>query len=184
MNNIPVTLVTKDATLDDLSVSDYHDLFYEVRYDSLTDKLMSFDKFIANVHSQYSKALWSQFYNKEIVPNRGMRNELRAARGLALLPPTVAEATNQSSPDSMVVRIGSDVPDKIVMIGHSQPFTISVNESAVEIIESKPHVTTVTRQRKPLVRPVATIEHEKRRVELGVKWADVIEAGLKSLESK
>ena len=182
MNTIPVTQVTKDATFDDLSVNDYHDLFYEVRYDSLTDKLMSFDEFIAHVHSSYSRALWAQFYNKEINPNRGMRNELRAARGLALLPPTVAEATAQSSPDSMVVKIGDEVPDKIVMIGHSKPITISVNESAVEIIESSVSVTRVTRKRKPVIRPVATTEQEERRAKLNMRWGDVIEAGLMFFE--
>lgn len=181
MNNIPVTIVTKDATLDDLSVNDYHDLFYEVRYDSLTDKLMSFDKFINNVHSGYSKALWAQFYNHEILPNRGMRNELRSARGLPLLPPTVLEATSQSSPDSMVMRIGEGVPNRIVMLGRSKPFSLRVNESAVDIIEP---VTRVTRKRKPVIRPVVNRNQEERRVNLGVKWVEVIEAGLLFLESQ
>ena len=181
MNNIPVTIVTKDATLDDMSINDYHDLFYEVRYDSLTDKLMSLDTFRNHIGSRFSKALWGQFHHREITPNRDMRNELRAARGMALLPPTVAEATSQSSPNSMVMRIGEGIPDRIVMIAQSKPFRLRVDESSVDIIEP---VTSVARKRKPVVRPVATIEHEKRRLKMRVAWTDVIEAGLLYLESQ
>lgn len=179
-----VELLTKDATLDDLSISDYRELFEEIRYDSVQDKYLSFDKFIDHIHSGYSKALWAQFSKGEIAPNRGMRNELRKARGLPLLPPTVAEVTAQASPDAEVVMIGDGVPDRIVMIEYKSPVTIQVNDSSVEIIESQPRkvVTAVTTKRKPVIRPVVSFEANARREALGVKWSDVIEAGLRELE--
>lgn len=177
-------LLTKDATLDDLSISDYRELFEEIRYDSAQDKYLSFDKFIDYIHSGYSKALWAQFSKQEIAPNRGMRNELRRARGLPVLPPTVAEVTAQASPDAEVVMIGDGVPDRIVMIEYTEPVTLRVNDSSVEIIENQPQkvVTTVTTKRKPVIRPVVSFEANARREALGVRWVDVIEAGLAELE--
>lgn len=180
-----IELLTKDATLDDLSTGEYHELFEEIRYDSTLDKFLSFDKFIEHIHSVYSKALWAKFSSGEIAPNRGMRNELRAARGLPLLPPTVAEVTATASPDSEVTKIGQGTPDRIVMIEYTEPVTIQVNDSSVEIVENQPSkvVTSVTTKRKPMVRPVVSIEADSRRAAIGAKWADVIEAGLKALEN-
>ena len=100
----PVTLITRDATLDDLSAADYKDVYDELRgRDPVTGAYaVSLDKFVTMVTSAYSKAQWSKYHNGEATLTRTMRNELRRAVGLAPLPPTVADATAAASPDAAV----------------------------------------------------------------------------------
>ena len=49
-----VTLVTKDATLDNLSLSDYVDMVQDLR------TTLSLEKLIQVLGSQYSKPLWAK----------------------------------------------------------------------------------------------------------------------------
>ena len=62
----PVTLVTRDATLDDLSTQDYRDIYDELREkdDRNGSYAVSLDKFVTLVSSQYSKAQWSKSKNR------------------------------------------------------------------------------------------------------------------------
>ena len=189
----PVTLVTRDATLDDLSVADYRDIYDELRgRDPVTSAYtMSLDKFVTLVTSSYSKAQWSKYHNGEATLTRTMRSELRRAVGLKPLPPTVAEATAAASPDAAVWQVGSGPADHVIMVAGYEPMTLHVN-GAVSVASKAPdvpqnaRVTAVTRterSRRHYARPTATEAQNNRRAALAAKWQEVIDAGLAALES-
>jgi len=200
----PVTLVTKDATLDNLSTADYRDIFTELRQN------LSLDKLIGVMGSSYSKATWSKYERQELELNRTMRSELRRAVNLPALPETVTEAVNnRTSPDAEVWTVGDGAfsAGKVLLIsGEHQDLVLHVN-GAVQAMPNSgsflinafdsivtnppmPHstgvtsVTTVATPRKPLIRPVASIEQNERRAALLASWKDVIEAGLRVLENR
>jgi hypothetical protein len=60
-------------------------------YRTVGKRVMSLDAFVTAVRSTFSKAQWSKYHNGQAPLNRTMRNELRTAVGLPLLPPTLAE---------------------------------------------------------------------------------------------
>jgi len=187
---VNVTCVTRDATLDDLSDKDYREIYEELSRLSQDGKRtkdsLSFDKFIALIGSDLSKALWAKYEGGEIRLNRKQRNQLRAAMNRPLLPPTVAEATAQASPDAAVWQVGEGVPEHVIMVSNV-PITLHVNGS-VQTVTQKCDVTTVTRPtrtRKRVVRPFIPIEYKERLERLtDVSWIDVIERGLAQYENK
>lgn len=177
--NQPVSLVTRDATLDDLSMGDYRDIFNELR------EKMSLDKLVDLLHSQYSKAQWSKFeHSPDMVLTRIMRNELRSGVGLAPLPLTIEQATAQASPDAAVWRVGEGTPEHVIMVG-SEPVTLHIN-SGVSVAVPERHVTMVTvgqNQREYTARPYVSKLQKERFVALPVRsWSEVIDAGLWVLE--
>lgn len=176
---VTVTLVTRDATLDDLSVADYRDIYDELRQDK------SLGAVVALLQSEYSRAMWHQYEHGERALNRTMRNELRAAMNRTLLPPTVAEATAQASPDAAVWTVGDGVPEHVIMVS-ATPVTLHVNGSVSTVAQTS-NVTGVTRgkfQRKRYVRPCVPFEYAERLAGLvGVSWQDVFERGLQAYEN-
>ena len=184
-----VTRLTHDATLDDLSASDYRDIYDELRgrYPATGVYAISLDKFVMLVTSAYSKALWSQYHNGQTTLNRNQRNELRRAVGLLPLPPTVAEVTATASPDAAVWQVGEGVADRIVMVATDTAITVHVNGSVTADANAMQdsHVTEVTRARRDrrvLIRPVATPAQESRRLAISATWKEVIETGLLAIE--
>jgi len=181
----PVTLVTRDATLDDLSITDYRDMVQELRGS------LSLEKLIAALGSQYSKPLWARVEKGEVPPNRNQRNELRRYYGMPLLPPTVAEATAAASPDAAVWQVGDGPAEHVIMVTTPEPITLHVNGAVSVATAPQPaaperHVTEVTRARRndrPCIRPVATPCQNSRRLALSASWRDVIDAGLAVLET-
>lgn len=177
-----VTLVTQNATHDDLTDSDYRDIYTELRQGT------SLDKLVCALGSAYSKAQWHKYEGGQTPLTRPMRNELRAAVGLPALPLTLAEALTCADPDAQVWRIGDDTPDRIVAVGRAVTGVVCVNGSVSLIDAHSAHnarVTTVTRAaRKPAVRPMATPGQNERRQACGATWRDVIEAGLLALEEQ
>lgn len=198
-----VTLVTRDATLDTLSAGDYQDIFTELRQN------LSLDKFLAVTSSQYSKATWSKYERRELELNRTMRNSLRMAVGLPPLPETVTEAVaNRTSPDAAVWLVGDGTAQHVILVGaHDDGVTLHVNGevteahaahwlvNAFDTCVANPPVTeahsvpcnrgyTASTPRKALIRPVASIEQNGRRVALLASWKDVIEAGLQAMEKE
>jgi hypothetical protein len=167
-----VTLVTRDATLDDMRPVDYADAFAELRQTA-----GSLDKFIALVGSQYSKAQWNKFEHGELALTRQMRNDIRRGVGLPELPLTITEAVGAASPDAAVWSVGDGIPETVIMVAPGK-YDLHVNGS-VTVREA---VTSVTPKRTPVARPVASKAQDARRVAIGAKWQDVIEAGLKALE--
>jgi hypothetical protein len=181
-----VSLLTRDATLDDLSATDYREMVIELRGS------MSLDKLIAELRSQFSKPLWSQVEKGERPANRSQRNELRRHYAMPELPPTVAEATAQASPDAAVWQVGEGVPDHVIMVTTPEPLTIHVN-GAVSIVADAADVpcnptytpqATPKRQRRYIARPYATEAQHGRFLALGTSWREVIDAGLTSLEAR
>ena len=181
----PATLITKDATLDDLSASEYRDIWDELRQVG-SDKPRSYDKCIELLGSGPSKPRWQQFEKGEAGLSREMRNALRGYVGLPLLPPTVAEATAQASPDAAVWQIGivgETGPDTVIMVTDSEPLWIHVNGDGVTVQDSP--VSGVTRPqvaRKYIPRPYASKSQYERLQRLGLTWGEVIEVGLKEFE--
>lgn len=173
-----VTLVTRDASLDDLSASDYRDIFAEVR------EKMSLDKFVALSGSQYSKAQWAKYEHGTATLTRAMRNDLRRSVGMAELPPTVADAVSAASPDAAVWTVGDGVPEHVIMVG-ATPVTLHVN-GAVSEVSRNAHVTKLhgpSRRSAPVKRMWVSIAQQQRLAALvGVSDSDVIEAGLQHYE--
>lgn len=190
----PVTMVTRDATLDDLSAQDYRDIYDELREKDERNNsyAISLDKFVTLVSSQYSKAQWSKYHNGETTLTRTMRNELRLCVGLKPLPPTVAEATATASPDAAVWQVGDGPAEHVIMVTSTEPMLLHVNGAVTvataqaQSLQNAP-VTAVTRT-KPhesyRTRPTASEAQNRRRVALGVKWATIIERGLLALEQE
>lgn len=184
-----VTLVTKDATLDDLSVQDYRDIYVELRrLDMEPKERLSYADFIDLIHSQYSKAQWAKYDSGETSLNRTMRSELRVAMGKPPLPLTIAEATAQASPDAAVWSVGDGVPEHVIMVSDT-PVTLYVN-GTVQTVAPKCDVTEVTRARrtrKPCVRVWIPETQNERFLRLcdglgELTWREVQEAGLQHYE--
>lgn len=196
---MPVTLLTRDATLDDLSAADYRDIYDEVRLrDPVTGAYtVSLDKFVTLVTSAYSKAQWSKYHNGETTLTRTMRNELRVAVGLPPLPPTVAEATAAASPDAAVWQVGRGPAEHVIMVTTPEPLTLHVNgavsvASETAAMPTLPLVTPVTSARKRAqytARPFvsnAQLSRQKLLYSLGVEanWREIINRGLDALEGE
>lgn len=177
-----VTLLTKDASLDNLSTQDYRDIYDELRQDK------SLGAVVELLHSEYSRAMWHQYEKGERTLNRTMRNELRRAMNMPPLPPTVAEATAQASPDAAVWSVGGGVPEHVIMVSDT-PVTLYVN-GTVQTVAPKCDVTEVTRAkrtRKPCVRVWIPETQNERFLRLcdglgELTWREVQEAGLQHYE--
>ena len=203
----PVTRVTADATLDSLSLQDYWDIYDELRPwvpfpdgpdkdGNLGKREPSIDKFRAMIKTEYSKPLWEKFREWMESPderqgpcplNRAMRSELRVAMGMDPLPPTVAEAVAQASPDAAVYAVGVGVPDCVVMVGDvGDGVSLHINGD-VKVIESHalplPASQERLRERPRYIRPCATETQDLRREAVGASWAEIIEAGLQVKEA-
>ena len=181
-----VTLVTKDATLDDLSRDDYRDMVVELR------GMMSIDKMIAALDSKWSKPLWAKVEHGEIAANRSQRNELRRYFGKPPLPPTVAESTATASPDAAVWQVGEGPAEHVIMVTTPGPMILHVN-GAVTVGSDNATMPCnpgdnalgrVRRQRRYIARPSVSEAQYSRYLALGAKWADVIDAGLAAMEGE
>lgn len=195
MNNITVERITKNATMDDLSISQYRDIFEELRNDGGLkakvaattgkapdpEKPLSYDNWIVATGSKFSKALWQKYATGEIdAPNRDMRNELRALVGLPLLPPTIMEAISVASPDAEVLRIGDETPDRLIMVGlpSETGVTIHANGTVTAMMErEKGRVTQVTPPAvgRIKVRRELFDKLNARRMALNLSWEEIIE---------
>jgi hypothetical protein len=182
----PVTLITRDATLDDLSLSDYTDMLTEIR------EKMSLEKMVTELHSAYTKAQWWKLEKGEITITRPMRNELRAYYGKPPLPPTVAEVTAAASPDAAVWQVGEGAADTVIMVTAAHPLTLHVN-GAVTVASDSTDMPrypgnmgqgATQRTRRHVTRPTPSKAQVERFAQLGTTWRDVIDAGLAAIESE
>lgn len=200
----PVTLVTSNATQDNLTDQDYKDIFAELRQN------LSLDKLIGVMGSQYSKAAWSRYERGDYELTRQMRCELRRAVSLPELPPTITDAVaSHAHADASVWMTGDGRAKHVILVATSHDSTLHVNsgvtvqpsikcypsntpldstENRLEYIDTDLHgetkiggSTAFSRKRRSLVRPVASPEQNERRAALGVAWRDVIDAGLAAL---
>jgi hypothetical protein len=182
-------MLTKDATLDDLSAGDYRDIYIELRRLRMEPKdRLSYDRFIAMVGSTTSKAYWAQYDAGLVTLNRKMRNDLRRGCGIDELPPTVTEAVGAASPDAAVWQVGEGVPETVIMVG-AEPVTLYVNGGVSEVVENA-HVTQLqgaTRTRKHNTRVWIPETQNDRFMRLRdglgeLTWREVQDAGLKYFE--
>jgi hypothetical protein len=200
----PVTLVTKDATKDNLTDQDYKDIFTELRQN------LSLDKLIGVMQSTYSKAAWSRYERGDYELTRQMCCELRRAVNLPELPATITDAVaNHAHADASVWLAGDGLAKHVILVANTEELTLHVNgsvathtdikcypstkgivstENCLEYVETDLHgetqiggSTAFLLKRRSLVRPVASPEQDKRRAELGLSWRDVIDAGLAAL---
>ena len=157
MTNTPVTLVTRDATLDEFSAGDYRDMVIELRQ---TYSLRQLDELVGKI---CSPALWAKVEHGEAVANRAQRNALRKLFNKPPLPPTVAECTSQASPDAAVWTVGEGVPDTVVMVALSEPVTLRVN-GTVTVCDSLPVLPSrnAVAPRRAYWRTCMSIEQKQR----------------------
>ncbi len=190
---LSVRVLTRDASVDALSDTDYREIYDEVRgFDAVTGRYaVSLDEFVGLVGSQFSKAAWSKYHRGELELNRTMRSELRAAVGMPVLPPTVVEAVQGVDPDAEVVQVGDDLVRRVVLVGTGERVTLVCN-GTVEVARGEgrgaedaapgSRVTAVTRDRKGVFVPAPVFERVNAlRRASGLSWVEVLEAAEKVL---
>lgn len=140
---IPVTVMTRNAHTDDLTDDDYRDIYTELR------EQYALRQFAQMTDTRYSIAWWSKYERGEVELTRVARNELRRAVGMPQLPATVGEAAAIADPDATVYRVGTDVPNVVILAAHQAPIVMRLNGTleAGEEMPRNPHVTLVTRGR-------------------------------------
>lgn len=144
---IAVTLVTqRAAAADTLSAADYRDIYAELR------SKMSLRQFCALTGSRVSIAWWSKWEaDADAELPRARRAELRAAVGLASLPPTIAEAVAGVDPDAAIYQIGAAPATRVALVGGdvgAVDLRVNGNCSVVSVSQSVSSVVTpVTRPR-------------------------------------
>jgi len=137
----PVTLITANATQDEQTDADYIEMYQELRENR------SLDQFVGAIASTYSKAQWSKYGRGDIPATRTMRQELRAAVGIAPLPPTLHEVADGLDPDTEVVQVGDASPNRMILTGLTGQLVLSLDGSVAVVVAEAPKslVTSVTR---------------------------------------
>lgn len=169
---IAVTEVTRDAETDELSATDYREIYDELRSHH------TLRQFVAMIQTRYSIAWWSKYERGEIDLTREARSELRQAVGMPHLAPTIAEAVASADPNAAVYRVGEQRPDRIVLVGHDQPVTLHLNGSltVVDVVPDM-RVTAVTRRARRVSVKIDTALHERlnqARQAAGLSWSEFL----------
>lgn len=196
-------IVHAGNTEDDLTEEDYRDMLAELR-----DKF-TFAQLSTVCGLRYSGAYWSKL-DRGLSPfTREVRAELRRVHHIALLRPTAQEAVAGVPADAAVICIAHDDSsqvNRVILIGGQEDVSVFHNGSlpgwrlapdggVTEVTRAQERTNgtgctndtmlpIVAQRRRRLIRPVAVPAQEARRAALGVGWKDVIEAGLRMLESK
>lgn len=140
---IPVTVVTQNATHDDLTAEDYRDIYTELR------QQYSLRAFVEMIASGKSIAYWSKYERGETELGRVERNELRRGVGLPVLVPTVGDALADVDPDAEVVAIGDKPKNRVLLATRGESLTIYANGT---VSASTGRVTPVTRDTRKRLR--------------------------------
>lgn len=193
---LPVTLVTENASQDRLGEQDYREIYDEVRgFDEESGKYaVSLDEFVSLARSEFSKAAWSKYHRGDLALNRTMRNELRRAVGMPMLPPTIADATAQVDADATVVQVGGETVRRVVLMGGDDEITVRWNGEVSAWVEVEPEpagsaqtrrVTGVTRDRKAVFVSSRLFDRVNAlRRESGLSWSEVLEAAEAALKAQ
>ncbi len=145
---VPVTVVTANATQDNLTDQDYRDIYNDLRDNR------SLRQFVQMIGSQYSIAFWGKYEAGELPLTRKAKDELRKAVGLPVLPLLLSEAIAIADPDATVYQIGAEKADRVIMVGQAGEVTIRLNgqlevlENGSEEMPKSTVVTSVTRARQ------------------------------------
>jgi len=126
---LTVTTLTANAGQDVLSEDDYREIYQEISgYDEATGKYrISLDKFVEMVGSRFTKATWNNWRNSKQAINRTMKNELRAAVGMPLLPLSIEESLADISQDAEIVEIGKGETLRVIKLRTPENIVIYVN---------------------------------------------------------
>jgi transcriptional regulator with XRE-family HTH domain len=176
-----VTEVTRNANSDDLTATDYREIYEELRSSH------TLRQFAELVHTRYSIAWWSKFERGEVELTREARNELRRAVGPDELPPTVTEAIAEVDPNAAVYRVGAQRPNRVVLVGHDEPITMHLNGTLtiVDVVPQR-HVTAVTRRARRVSVSIQPALHERLnalRTARNWSWEELLEAVVETLEA-
>lgn len=147
-----MTTLTTAATYDDLTDSDYRDIYDEIRAGH------ALRGFIEVAGSTLSASWWSQWEKGGKNLTRRARNDLRRAVGLPLLPPTVEEAVAAHvHPDATVARVGDDPQARrVLLLATGDDVTVTWNGSGPQMAASA-DVTGVAR-----TQPENTVRRSRR----------------------
>jgi len=127
-----ITRVSKDASQDNLTESDYRDIFAELR-DGI-----SLAKFCVLVVSSFSPATWNKWELGRLPLTRTMRQELRRGVSMVALPPTLAECVANVDPDAEVVRVGEEPVKFVILAGAVGRLNLSLNGSVADVSPPAP----------------------------------------------
>jgi len=190
INASTVTLVTQDAAqAENACIDGYNDAsqMYREIYDELRENT-SLAKFVVVVQSSRSRAWWSKYERGLLDLDRTAKNELRAAVGLEPLVPSVTNALAHVHPDAQVWRIGdNDVAHRVVTLCTDREIALRAN-GVVEVLSGvKTPENACNRRyaqkRAPVYRPVLPVAMKQRIADSGHSVEELIEAGLKTLET-
>jgi len=197
---IPVTpqLLTRDATLDDMSAGDYFTEFLKVRARMSPGAMVKefgnpewTPKETEN-HRQYFFRYERGEMDRQ---NREMRNVLRRAQGLPTLPPTVADCVALASPDAAVWRIGDGIPETVIMVAGGAALDLHVNSSVALLTDSTQGDATnaaeplqadtqYKRTRKPSYRPTCPPDVEEWIKANAIDPQEVYRRGMETIKAE
>lgn len=183
---LDVTLVTAGAaTADDLTDTDYHDIYTELRQKCTLREF-------AAMAGVYSFAWWAQFEKFEKPATWLARQALRRLVGLDDLPAPVDVALSEAvDGDAAIYRIGPDgKARRVLLLATSDAVTVRWNGTGPNVVNelqqaARDDVTEVTRQRRRngLWRPVLPKEWRQRAAVAGVDVRAVVLAAIEHAEA-
>jgi hypothetical protein len=180
-----IELLTENAeACETMSEEGYRDIYDELRNTHLPMKERpSLDKFCSLIESKIPKMTWSRWEKGEGKLTRVMRNELRVAMRLDVLPPTVLEVMDDIDPDVKIVKVGNNETSYVILVGTSEVMTVDLTEHGLEIANVAKQSVLVDlfkkkRVRKPLIRPIASERQRDLKQLTGCSWSEIIDAGL------
>lgn len=126
------TYTLRPAGSDNLTASDYRDMFEELREGRSLRELVS-----EAGAAEGRIAYWSRYgRNPDAAPDLEGRNELRRLVGLPELdPPAGAVAAVHVDPAAAVWQVGDGPADRVILLAHPGPVTLHVNGAGPQIVD-------------------------------------------------
>ncbi len=121
MESMIVRTITVNASLDDLTDTDYRDIYTELR------EKYSLRDFVALAESTVSIAQWSRYEKGQWMLTRQARQDLRRAVGLDALPLTILESVQDVDQDAEVWAIGDKPKNRVFLASKGDSLSISAN---------------------------------------------------------
>lgn len=128
------TYTLRPAGSDNLTASDYRDMFEELREGRSLRELVS-----EAGAAEGRIAYWSRYgRNPDAAPDLEGRNELRRLVGLPeLAPPAGDVVTAAVDPAAAVWQVGAGAADRVVLLATPGPLTIHVNGNGPQVVDSR-----------------------------------------------
>lgn len=127
------TYTLRPAGSDNLTASDYRDMFEELREGRSLRELVS-----EAGAAEGRIAYWSRYgRNPDAAPDLEGRNELRRLVGLPELDPPAGEVvTAAADPAAAVWQVGDGLADRVILLAEPGPVTIHVNGAGPQVVDS------------------------------------------------